>query len=569
MLPTNERLMIGLKVLERLRSGWQDGHAQIYSWLQSNSRSQTGSSPLEDTGDPGSLWPPPLETLLAQSGDMSPYSLVLGVCEDGLPFLLDLTNPAPGSLLIAGDRGGGKARLLRSMLTSASLLNSPQQVNFHLLAREPQRYDALAQLDHCQGVIRIHESGPGQLINKFADIAENRRRTRPEDPFIILAIDDLYTAMRSLNKDDFARLYWLMRHGPRSFIWPIVTLSAEDSMKVNPRILTALRTRLIGHIHYDDQAAFLSQDERLDARWIEEGMQFYVPYGDDWLPLWVCDPQVNEQIPEDPSTNMTEADSTPKSSPPIPTDATIEELLSWNERLGSGVDDTPPVFDRQAEMRYQTKDSTEQVNTLRSRPDGSVPPMSRSFEQTDNLQSTGKSPSELNPIPSSGLPDDDLGSIKPSDHSSMNLNSPGEDRLERPERGTSVPDSQIESHLDSRTDLTNTGPTAKNDPPEPAESEPEGITERPLNEVVEPTDQTVPDDETSEAHLFYEDISEANSSDENTSEDENSESSDEESQIEYEYIDEDDGFSEDNESNGGFQRPTSFGSDSHSEINEP
>jgi hypothetical protein len=92
---------------------------------------------------------------------------------------------------------------------------------------------------------------------------------------------------------------------------------------------------------------------------------------------------------------------------------------------------------------------------------------------------------------------------------------------------------------------------------------------RPLNEVVEPTDQTVPDDETSEAHLFYEDISEANSSDENTSEDENSESSDEESQIEYEYIDEDDGFSEDNESNGGFQRPTSFGSDSHSEINEP
>ena len=163
------------------------------------------------------------------------------------------------------------------------------------------------------------------------DLAETRRQNRPEDPHVILAIDDLAACLGDLGEEDFRRLLGLMRHGPRSFIWPIVTLSAEDSHLIHPRMLEALRTRLIGFIHDDERAAALSQDESLDARLIHEGIQFYVPYDEGWLPFWICDPIVKRMEGPTPQEQRAEKQASP-SQPPVKNEAK-ELLISWNERL--------------------------------------------------------------------------------------------------------------------------------------------------------------------------------------------------------------------------------------------
>jgi hypothetical protein len=107
-------------------------------------------------------------------------------------------------------------------------------------------------------------------------------------------------------------------------------LSAEESSMIQPQILSAFRTRLVGHIHDDGQAAVLSQDEHLDARWIEKGVQFCVPYGDQWLPFWICDPLDKR---ENRSAGTVDKES-PGQTDPADGDA-LGALRSWNERLNT------------------------------------------------------------------------------------------------------------------------------------------------------------------------------------------------------------------------------------------
>ena len=229
--------------------------------------------------------PVTLEQLLAQSGKLPSHSVVLGVCDDGLPFLLDLTNPAPGALLICGDLGTGKKALVQSILNSAARLNAPAQFELSIIAEDIDSFMHLAKVEHCQEIFSSDEDVTGELIGELAGVAEARRRNRPEDPAILLVIDDLASCLEHLDQQAFSRLYWLIRHGPRSRVWTIATLPMERARAIEPRFLSAFRTRLFGKTTDRKLAALLSDDGELLTGELKKG-QFYIPYGGEWLRLW-------------------------------------------------------------------------------------------------------------------------------------------------------------------------------------------------------------------------------------------------------------------------------------------
>jgi hypothetical protein len=212
------------------------------------------------------------------------------VCDDGLPFLLDLTNPAPGSILIGGDGDSGKTSLLRAILASAVYLNPPGQVGYYLVGERFEQFAPLEEGNHCQGRLKTGGMAVETTIDKLAMIAEARHRERPRDPALILAIDDLATLVDSLDDQAFTRLYWLIKHGPRAYIWTFATLPAENVERIHPRLLSAFRTRLVGHTIQRRLAQMLAGDENMDAKTLERGFQFCVPYGDAWLRFWLCEP---------------------------------------------------------------------------------------------------------------------------------------------------------------------------------------------------------------------------------------------------------------------------------------
>lgn len=307
MLTWDERLMIGLKVLERLRPALRAqarAEASESHGAEANAPQEAPSAAPDNASEL-----PSLEALLEQTGELSAYSAILGLCEDGLPFLLDLTNPAPGALLVVGDQQSGKTRLLSSLLASTCYLNLPDQVAFYLIVRYPQQYRLLGEADHCQALHAADASTLGELIEELAQTVEERRRSGPEEPIIILAIDDLHACLQALDEAAYSRLYWLIRHGPRSRVWTIAAYSTQDASRIDPRFLAAFRTRLMGSVQDRKLAAALSGDERLNTRRLQKGYEFCVPYGQEWSHFWICD---SEATQEDETSEASNDDYAPQ-----------------------------------------------------------------------------------------------------------------------------------------------------------------------------------------------------------------------------------------------------------------
>jgi hypothetical protein len=296
MLSPDERLMIGLKALERLKPKLS---AQRLRRPKHNPLDLPGrpdgdavnEMPAEDleTGSISLDALPDLKTMLALAGPLPPYSLILGTCEDGLPFLLDLANPAPGALLVAADAGAGKTRLLRAILASATALNGPEEVLISLFTRNPEAFSEFSKAPNCQEIL-----GPGEeaavpvLIRSLADSVEQRRRSSLRGPALILAIDDLASFNHELDDEATAQFHSILVHGPRTRVWTLASLASEDAGQVDERLLAAFRTRLIGKISDPNLAQFLANDATSKADELAGGYQFCVPFGEEWIRFWVC-----------------------------------------------------------------------------------------------------------------------------------------------------------------------------------------------------------------------------------------------------------------------------------------
>ena len=299
MTTFNDYLTAGLRAFEQWRPRLEQRLTRRSYTFPGNAKAQDrqeGETPGQSDPKMDSLMdiqaikvslPISLGQLLDQSGKLPLHSLVLGVCDDGLPFLLDLTNPAPGALLICGDAGVGKTGLVLSILDSAARLNTAAQLELSVIATDIDPFMYLAKFEHCQEIFTSEEDVTGELIGELADIAEQRRRQRPEEPAILLVIDDLAACLEQLDQDAFNRLYWLIRHGPRSRVWTIATLPMERAREIEPRFLSAFRTRLFGRTADRRLVASLSDDDDLQPRGLDKG-QFYIPYGGEWMRLWAC-----------------------------------------------------------------------------------------------------------------------------------------------------------------------------------------------------------------------------------------------------------------------------------------
>jgi hypothetical protein len=210
-----------------------------------------------------------------------------------VPLHLDLTNPAAGSLLICGDPGSGKSRLLRAILASAAMLNTPDQVSYYLLARKPEEFTDLAEPDHCQAVQASDKAEAGELIKELLEEIEIRKRGVP-GPALILGIDDLANLLRTLDDSGFSDLYRLVRHGPRAQVWTIAALSTRYLQWIDRRMLEAFRTHLLGSTANPTDANRLAGnlDEFLQS--LSAGQQFGVCFRGEWVKFWICEPESAE-----------------------------------------------------------------------------------------------------------------------------------------------------------------------------------------------------------------------------------------------------------------------------------
>jgi hypothetical protein len=242
--------------------------------------------PLIGRGRP-SVVAPTLEELSAAIGPMPPNSLIIGYCEDGLHIFLDLNDPTPGSLLIAGDAGCGKTRLLGAVLRAAMLLNTPRQVRFSLLSARPEELGTLTGAAHCYVAAPVEADAAARLVHEFVELAEQRRTGRQLGATLVLAIDDLLALLNQLNPDELGLFYWLVRNGPEARIWTVATLGTEDLESLDPSLLNLFGTRLLGRMANPEVGRYLSGGAEDDFAALYAGAQFSIYYEGTWVKFWV------------------------------------------------------------------------------------------------------------------------------------------------------------------------------------------------------------------------------------------------------------------------------------------
>ena len=186
---------------------------------------------------------PSLNEVLTEFGPMPDEAMFLGVASDGLPVLLNLHDPVPGPILIAGDAGTGKTNLLQTIALAAGMMHQPDQLQFGALTSHPDEWSAIEEIPNNVGIFPIQHNSAEDFILSLASWAHGNKSSKQS---VLLLIDDL-EAIAKLDFDARQNLRWLLLRGPARRVWPIVTLNPNRMENMQPW-LDAFHTRVFGPI---------------------------------------------------------------------------------------------------------------------------------------------------------------------------------------------------------------------------------------------------------------------------------------------------------------------------------
>src|SRR5512141_3114303 len=131
---------------------------------------------------------PGLKNVLKDLGPLPRTALFLGVAGDQLPVLLNLADPVPGPVLIAGDSGSGKTRLLQLVAEAVNRTHDPDSVRFAVIAEQTAEGEGLGPSPTCEGVLSFNEALTTNYLSSLVNWAHTNKDS---DQYVVLLIDGL------------------------------------------------------------------------------------------------------------------------------------------------------------------------------------------------------------------------------------------------------------------------------------------------------------------------------------------------------------------------------------------
>lgn len=220
---------------------------------------------------------PDLKTVLRDVGPLPRTALFLGIADDQLPVLLNLADPVPGPVLVAGDSGSGKTRLLQVIAEGISRSHDQDRVRFAVIAEQPAEWEGFSSSPHCEAILSFCEPLTTNYVGSLVNWAHSNKSSHQ---FAVLLIDGL----EGLHADESLHqsLRWLLLRGPSRRIWPIATVKATRAGAVS-QWLPSFRTRLCGHIAPDRDLTPLVGATDASFVGLSAGTQFAMREGRSWL----------------------------------------------------------------------------------------------------------------------------------------------------------------------------------------------------------------------------------------------------------------------------------------------
>lgn len=212
-----------------------------------------------------------------------PNQVLLGVCADERPMLMDFTESHTGALLVSADDGYAFP-LLKSMTTSILTTMQPGTVEFTCLTRSPQQWQKVVDLAKRHNCLRhvsdIYEDDVTARILALAQLAEWRLHGRAQGALQWVVIDQLDDLFR-LDNLALENLAWLLKVGGRVGIRVAASLPAELGLILEEWVCT-FQTRIFGTIRNRQLGQQLIGAVSIDTSTLEAGRSYTVRSNGRW-----------------------------------------------------------------------------------------------------------------------------------------------------------------------------------------------------------------------------------------------------------------------------------------------
>lgn len=222
--------------------------------------------------------------LLSKLAPVPSQSILLGECNDGLPFLLQLRDPAMGAILIGGDTGCGKTHQLQVMVDSALRLNPPHDLQVSILTHKPDEWRSFwgkkRQEKYLTQLKAWYDPSAEDLIEGLLCLAEDRREGKQQGASVLFILDD-FNFVEDLSYAAQVKLHWLLMYGAQSGIWVAAGIKAIYAKKFRYWI-DNFRTRIIGETNASDEAEILA-NRAVHAEANQKQGFFKIWTGSDWF----------------------------------------------------------------------------------------------------------------------------------------------------------------------------------------------------------------------------------------------------------------------------------------------
>jgi hypothetical protein len=224
---------------------------------------------------------PTLENVLAKLMPLPKDGLFLGVASDGLPVLLNLSDPRPGALLLMGDRPSGKTDFLQGVARAASMIHSAGDLRYAVVTSHRQEWEGWDSLPHCLG---LWDAKDASLKDLLFDLSERVQLSGSHETHLLL-VDDLQS-LENLDSETQENFHWLLANGASGRVWTIATLNADQASSL-PVWVRTFGTRIYGRIGDPALAERLTSMPGANLRTLLSGAQFCIREKSHWLRFWL------------------------------------------------------------------------------------------------------------------------------------------------------------------------------------------------------------------------------------------------------------------------------------------
>lgn len=224
---------------------------------------------------------PSLSSVLKNYSPFPHEAIFLGIANDGLPVLLNLRDPIPGPILVVGNKGSGKTKLLQIIARSIEECHDPDSIRYAVITQNEKEWEKPGSSMNNEGILSFQQPLTKNYLDSLVTWAHSNNQG---DKFTILLID----GMEAMSEDHEIHplIRWLLLRGPTRHIWPIVTLNSANILAVNAW-LDCFRTRICGHLTEEKEIQVLTGAYNVIFRDLLAGSQFSMRENKLWVPFWL------------------------------------------------------------------------------------------------------------------------------------------------------------------------------------------------------------------------------------------------------------------------------------------